>query len=337
VNSVLDLFTELAAYAGRPAGPARTAPTAVSETAIYNWCAALGDALPVYTDAAFASEGRWGGIIAPPTMLQTWTMPDRRTTPPSEPGPGEAEAELIDVLRQHGYHGVVATNSDQSYARPVRLGDTITSQATIVGVTGPKRTAIGEGYFVTTQTAYADAGGEPVGTLMFRAFRYRPEKRHTATPLAPPQLPSSPTVILGRSTGARTIQTRSRSAVFAGVALPVLEIPITPTLVVAGSIASGDFNVLHHDRDRARAAGAADIFLNILATNGLVGRYVGEWAGPDARISRIGLRLGVPNYPYDALRLSGVVAQIGDIVELQIRGTNSLGECISATAEVELP
>ncbi len=337
MNSVADLTAELAAFVGQPVGPSRMSPTVVGEGSIHNWCAALGDALPIYTDAAFAATSRWHGIVAPPTMLQTWTMPDRRTTLPPAPGPDEPEAALIDVLRHSGYEGVVATNSEQAYVRPIRLGDRIVSHATIAEVTGPKRTAIGEGYFVTTETRYVDAGGEPVGSLVFRAFRYRAEKRRTPRPPVTPELPASPTIVVGRSVGPRTTETRKRESVSVGDTLPALEVPITPTLIVAGSVASGDFNVLHHDRDRARAAGAADIFLNILSTNGLVGRYLGEWAGPDARVARVALRLGVPNYPYDTLRLTGVVERNDELVGLRIRGTNSLGECVDATAEVELP
>jgi len=337
VNSVAGHVDSLQAFVGRPAGPPRMSPRPVDRSAIDNWCAALGDALPVYTDSAFAASTRWGEVIAPPTMLQTWTMPDRRTTPPPEPGPDEAEAELHAALRGDGYDGVVATDSEQTYVLPVRIGDTIVSRTTIAAIAGPKETSIGEGYFVTLESEYTNGAGDQVGTMRFRSFRYRAHERRTPAPPSAPELPRSPNVVVGRSDGVRTEQTRRAAHVSAGDALPDLEIPVTVTLIVAGSVASGDFNVLHHDRDRARAAGAADIFLNIIATNGLVGRYVGQWAGPEARLTRVAVRLGVPNYPYDTLRLSGVVVECGDAAILRIDGTNSLGSCIEATVEVELP
>ncbi|MES1248173.1 MAG: MaoC family dehydratase N-terminal domain-containing protein [Actinomycetota bacterium] len=312
MNSVLDLAGSVQRFVGRPAGPPRTAPFSVDRSAIANWCAALGDALPVYTDEAFAARSRWGGIIAPPTMLQTWTFPDRRTTPAPEPGPDEAEAELLAELRAQGYDRTVATDSEQTYLDAVRPGDLIGSRTTIAGITGPKRTWIGEGFFVTLETEYVRQDGTVVGTQRFRSFRYRAAEQRTAKSGPAP-------------------------AVVGGSELPVLEIPMTPTLIVASSVASGDFNGLHHDRDFAQAAGAADIFLNILSTNGLVGRYVGEWAGPDVRFLRVALRLGVPNYAYDTLRLAGVVERQGATTTLRVDGTNSLGSCVTATVEVELP
>lgn len=324
-------------FVGRPAGPPRQARCPVDRSAIANWCAALGDELPIYTDERAAEASRWGGIVAPPTMLQTWTFPDRRVEPAPEPGPDEAEAELLAELRERGFTGTVATNSEQTYLEPVRPGDRLCSQTTIAALAGPKQTAIGDGWFVTLATEFARDDGTAVGTQRFRSFRYRPQPRTTSPPPAPPELPASPTVVLGRSAGRRTTATRRAADVTAGDELPALEVPITPTFVVSTAVASGDFNVLHHDRDRARAAGAADIFMNILATNGLVGRYVGEWAGPDARFVGVALRLGVPNYPYDTLRLSGVVERQDGLTMLRIEGTNSFGSCVKATVELELP
>jgi acyl dehydratase len=324
-------------FVGRPAGPSRRAPYPVDRSAIANWCAAVGDALPIYTDEEAAAASRWRGIVAPPTMLQTWTFPDRRVEPAPEPGPDQAEAELLAELRERGYTGTVATNCEQTYLEPVRPGDRLRSQTTIAAVSGPKRTSIGEGWFVTLQTDYTRDDGTAVGTQLFRSLRYRAARRSTAPPPTAPQLPVSPSVVLGRSAGTPTTVTRHAAEVAAGDELPVLEIPITPTLIVATSVASGDFNVLHHDRDRARAAGAADIFMNILGTNGLVGRYAGEWAGPDARFVRVALRLGVPSYPYDTLRLSGLVDRHDGATVLRIEGTNSLGSCVAATVELQLP
>jgi acyl dehydratase len=332
---MLEPVDTLQRFVGRPAGPLREALRPVDRSAIANWCAALGDALPIYVDEDAARASRWGSIVAPPTMLQTWTFPDRRTTPAPEPGPDEAEAELLAALQARGYTGTVATNSEQTYLEPVRLGDRLRSQATIAEIAGPKQTSIGEGWFVTLDTEYSRDDGTIVGTQRFRSFRYRAGRRTTPAPAAP-DLPASPTVVLGRSVGTPVTVTRRAVDVDVGDELPVLEIPITPTLIVASAVASGDFNVLHHDRDRAQAAGAADIFLNILATNGLVGRYAAEWAGPDARFVRVALRLGVPNHPYETLRLTGVVEEHGSTTRLRVDGTNSLGPCVTATVEVEL-
>jgi acyl dehydratase len=299
--------------------------------------------LPIYTDAAFAAETRWNGIVAPPTMLQAWTMHDRREIPPS-PGPDYAEAELMERLGEQGFVGVVATNCEQRYERPVRPGESIVSQATIVDIAGPKRTGLGEGFFVTTETEYLDDAGERIGSMLFRILRYRVAPREGVAPAVPEpeRISANPTDVVGRSLGPVTLETRRYDGVSVGDALEPLEIPVTPTLIICGAIASRDFNVLHHDRDRAKAAGAPDIFMNILTTNGLVGRYVSEWAGPEASIEQVAIRLGAPNYPYDTFRLTGAVKSrdVLDgkrLVEIELRGANSLGDHVTGTALIGLP
>jgi acyl dehydratase len=96
----------------------------------------------------------------------------------------------------------------------------------------------------------------------------------------------------------------------AGTELPALEVPVTRTLIVAGAIASRDFEPVHHDHVVAQERGSADLFMNILTTNGLIGRFVTDWTGPDARLRRIDIRLGVPAYPGDTLRLTGTVVEV---------------------------
>src|SRR5260221_7645641 len=96
----------------------------------------------------------------------------------------------------------------------------------------------------------------------------------------------------GRSYGGPAMKTFVATEVKAGVAPPVLEIPITTTLIVAGALASRDYQDVHNDRGLAQQHGAKDIFMNILTTNGLVGRYVTDWAGPEAIVRGIAIRLG---------------------------------------------
>ncbi|MFF6907597.1 MaoC family dehydratase [Streptomyces sp. NPDC012389] len=95
-----------------------------------------------------------------------------------------------------------------------------------------------------------------------------------------------------------------------GDALPPLEIPVTRTLIVAGAIASRDYQDVHHDAELAREKGSPDIFMNILTTNGLVGRYITDHFGPAAVLRKVAIRLGAPNYPGDVLRLSGRIVSL---------------------------
>lgn len=128
----------------------------------------------------------------------------------------------------------------------------------------------------------------------------------------------------------------------AGQELPELIIELTPTLIISTAIASRDYQDVHHDRDLAQKKGSKDIFMNILSSNGFVGSYVTDWAGPNAILKRVAIRLGAPNYPYDQMRLTGRVESVeridGEgIVELSIRGANSLGDHVKGRIRLSLP
>ena len=113
-----------------------------------------------------------------------------------------------------------------------------------------------------------------------------------------------------------------------GQQLPPLSIDVTTRLIVAGALASRDFQDVHHDVAGAHAAGSPDVFMNILTTNGLVGRYVTDWAGPDARLAGISIRLGVPSRPGSTLTFTGEVTAVSDeqrTATIQVRGSNALG------------
>jgi hypothetical protein len=123
-----------------------------------------------------------------------------------------------------------------------------------------------------------------------------------------------------------------------GEELPELAIDVTTTLIVAGAIASRDYYEVHHDRAFASRRGTPDVFMNILTTNGLVGRFVTDWAGPDATVRRIAIRLGVPNFPGDTMRLTGrVTAADRGVVEVEVIGRNRLGDHVTGTVTVGLP
>lgn len=126
-----------------------------------------------------------------------------------------------------------------------------------------------------------------------------------------------------------------------GDKLPPLNIDITPALIVSTAIASRDYQDVHHDKARAQALGSPDIFMNILTSNGLVGSYVTDWAGPEAIIKSVNIRLGAPNYPGDTMVMSGVVSAKREeqgkyIVDLTVAGKNSLGVHVSGSVVIDL-
>ena len=128
----------------------------------------------------------------------------------------------------------------------------------------------------------------------------------------------------------------------AGEKLPPLEIPITRTLIVAGAIASRDYQDVHHDAELARQKGSPDIFMNILTTNGLVGRYITDHFGPTAVLRKVAIRLGAPNYPGDTMVLTGTVEKVveqddGDTATVRVVGENGIGSHVTGTVTVTVP
>jgi hypothetical protein len=140
--------------------------------------------------------------------------------------------------------------------------------------------------------------------------------------------------------------TRLASQVRVGDRLDGLSIPVTPTFVVSTALATRDFQDVHHDRDLAQSRGSADIFLNILTSTGLVQRFVTDWAGPEALVREVSVRLGAPCHPYDTLRFSGAVTdettETVDGLErtvhvVNVTGSTDRGDHVVATVRVELP
>ena len=112
-----------------------------------------------------------------------------------------------------------------------------------------------------------------------------------------------------------------------GDELPGLDVPITATAIVAGAIASRDYQDVHHDKATAIQRGSPDIFMNILTTNGYVGRFVTDWAGPEALLREVDIVLGAPNYPGDLMRMSGqVIAKDAKVSKVQ--ASNALNSTI---------
>lgn len=127
-----------------------------------------------------------------------------------------------------------------------------------------------------------------------------------------------------------------------GDELPVFVLPVTTTVIVAGAIASRDFMPAHHDPDFARAQGAPHMFMNILTTNGYVARFVTDWAGAEARLRSIKIRLGAPAVPGQALRFTGRVEKVNDegderVIEVSVRAANDLGDHATGTVTVGVP
>ena len=120
-----------------------------------------------------------------------------------------------------------------------------------------------------------------------------------------------------------------------------LEVHVTTTVIVAGAIASRDYMPVHHDRDFAQKQGSPNVFMNILTTNGFCVRFLTEWAGPEAMVKNLSIRLGVPAFPNDPLRFTGSVTgkpktDREGLVEITFKGANSMGDHVTGTAVLSL-
>ena len=434
----------------------RAARDPVNLPTIRNWIEAID---PAGADGAGPDDPD----TAPPAMIQVWTMPGLHGARADDDPLGQMNQVLDDL----GFTSVVATNCDQTYRRYLKLGEQLSVRARLLDVTGPKRTALGVGWFVTTRSTWF-SDGEPVATMDFRVLKFSPPEAaparpadaspasaapvsaspapasaspaaanptstvNTASPMRPQITPDTAFFWAGTAVGELRIQRCGRCGalrhppgpmcpscgepgdggyvVAAGtgevfsyvvhhhppvpgkklpmvvalvqlpegvrmvgempgvrpdqvrVGLPVrasfvqvgddLALPawrpaegwlpdrvidVTPTFVVASALATRDFYYVHHDRDRAVASGARDIFINILTTTGLVQRYVSDWAGPDAVVKAVSIRLGVPCYAGDTLTLSGqVTAQEGNEQVVSVTGRCGLGDHVTGTVRIEL-
>jgi len=138
-----------------------------------------------------------------------------------------------------------------------------------------------------------------------------------------------------------SMNTLSYEGIAIGDKLPPREVPISSGLIAGGAIASRDFTTVHHDKKAAQKAGLPDIFMNILTSNGLMGSYVTNWAGPDSTTRKIDLKLGAPNLPGFVMTLTGEVKAKDDAsgtVDIEVLGENNVwGMHMLGTVTVQLP
>ncbi len=435
---------------------------------IENWLEAIGDTNPVYTHPELAAASVHGGLVAPPMMAQVWTMVGLGQVRDA----GDPTGQMVRLLDEAGYTGVVATNSDHVFHRYLRHGEHVAVTVALIGLTGPKQTALGEGWFFTTrQTWYS--GDEAVATMDFRILKFRPRHGRPAEsvqaqrdtgqrdtgqrdpgqsaapaggfvmrPVVSPDTaffwegtrqgelriqqcgdcgalrhPPGPMCVRCGSPSQKYIVASGKGEVFSYVVhhhppvpgkqlplvialveldegvrvlaempgvgpdqvgigmpveidflrideelvlpawrtaepaadpgllpavLPAMAVDVTATFVVASALATRDFTPVHHDRDLAVANGSKDIFVNILTDNGLLQRFVSQWAGPQSLLRRTSVRLGVPCYAGDTLTFTGRVTDRtglpdGDRYEVHVTGRCSLGDHIIATAVIDVP
>jgi uncharacterized protein len=155
----------------------------VNEPTIKTWVEALGDRNPIYTDEAAAKAAGHPGIVAPPAMIQVWTMfglgGERPTDDPMGP--------MMELFDGAGYVGVVATNCEQTYHRYLRPGEQVSIASEMRDVVGPKQTALGEGWFINQHITWR-VGDEDVAEMAWRILKFKPRESEKAPVSVPEDL-----------------------------------------------------------------------------------------------------------------------------------------------------
>lgn len=175
----------LAGLVGAPMGTHTPSegPDPVNQPMMRHWAAAFEDDNPVYVDPEFAAGTRFGGVVAPPLMLQTWTMATPKITGIRDRGGSPVERDdggPLAVFDDAGFTATLASNSEFEIVRYLRPGDTVASQTVVESISDEKQTRLGTGYFVTWLTTYTDQDGEVVGRQRFRILKFRPPSAEPA-------------------------------------------------------------------------------------------------------------------------------------------------------------
>jgi acyl dehydratase len=317
----------------------------VSQVQIWQWCSVMGDANPLYLDENYRAGTEFDRAVAPPAMMQMWTMRDCNM----QYAPGSTDAPpyaIFDILAEHGFPGNVAVSYDIRFHRYLQEGDRAQHYTTVVNISDLKETGLGEGYFVTERVEYLDQEEALFAEALITYFQYRPQ-----ADTGEPQADKTEFTDDAPSPGPRAAAEQAPMGITSGdlkfadlyvdQSLPELVIPITHRLIVGGAMATQDFIDVHHNVPAARAAAMPDIFMNILTTCGLCARYLSDWAGPASRLEKLSFKLLAPNLPGDSMVMQGRVAGLDTAAEqervsVDFAGKNGLGFHVTGAATLRL-
>lgn len=185
--------TELRSYIGKAIGPPVVGRDPVNRPMIRQWCDAMGESHPGYCDDELAARTVHGELVAPPTMLQAWIM-EGWAMHEGYDEPRNEQHRLHKLLTDHGYSGVLGTNTEEHYERYLKIGDVVTANTVIEEISEEKATGAGIGFFITTRTTFEDQAGQAVGWMTFRVLKFKPAQAPSAAPgsgdSSAPQIPT---------------------------------------------------------------------------------------------------------------------------------------------------
>lgn len=309
-------------WVGR-SSPEAVAPIAAHAALGQMFAAVVEDGNPSYWDESFATQ-TWGGLLMPPGMLQSWTLPLPWT-------PAGGKGELRNIATEVPLPGdqPINVSTDVRYFQPVRAGDRLRQTATLQSLSSETRTRLGPGHFMVVRSDYRNQAGTLVASACNTLLRYRVEASDGSARPA-----DADRVAMPERRGAQDTQTVER--------LPPVMLEITHTRAIQHVAASRDYMRGHHDVAFARSQGQPTIFLNTNFHQGLVDRVVSDWAGPRSFIVRRKLQMTGSVLVGDQVRAEGEVnavasaeAQEGERV-LDVRVVTGSGVCSRAEVTVRL-
>lgn len=169
-----ELLAQAQSFVGDPPGAIRVGRDPVNLPMVHHWCSALGDTNPAYLDEEWAASSSRGHRIAPPGMLQTWTMDAPRDV---EPGSND---EVLKRLDAAGYTSVVAVNYEHEYLRELQHGERVSVRSAAEDLSPEKKTALGVGVFTTVRHEYTTDDGELVGIGRMRLLKFAPPSKDSS-------------------------------------------------------------------------------------------------------------------------------------------------------------
>jgi uncharacterized OB-fold protein len=194
MTEIQDAIAEIKAAGGpKP----RAGRDAVNQPMINNWVEAIGDSNPIYVDAAAACAVGHPGIVAPPAMIQVWTMFGLGGERPKDDPMGP----IMELFDDAGYIGVVATNCEQTYHRYLQPGEHVSITSEMGDVVGPKQTGLGEGYFINQHIIWR-VGDEDVAEMNWRILKFKPRESEAPASSVPDDL--DPTAMMRPSSSRDT-------------------------------------------------------------------------------------------------------------------------------------
>lgn len=166
MTDIQEAIAEIVAAGG---GKPRTGRDPVNQPMINNWVEAIGDRNPIYVDEDAARAVGHPGLVAPPAMIQVWTMFGLNGARPDDDPMGP----MMKLFDDNGYIGVVATNCEQTYHRYLRPGEEVSITSEMGDVVGPKQTALGEGFFINQHIVWRVVD-EDVAEMNWRILKFKP-------------------------------------------------------------------------------------------------------------------------------------------------------------------